>query len=103
MSYVIAVPEVLGAAATDLANIGSTLNMANAAPSASTTGMLAAAEDEGSAAIAALFSPHGQAYQALVAPAAAFHDPFVQALTGGGGGVYHAGDAPPPAPGQTRA
>src|SRR5258707_7061221 len=85
MSYVIAVPEVLGAAATDLANIGSTLNMGNAAASASTTGMLAAAEDEVSAAIAALFSAHGQEYQALSAQAAAFQDQFVRALAAGAG------------------
>jgi hypothetical protein len=34
---------------------------------------LAAAEDEASAAIAAVFSAHGQGFQALAAPAAAFH------------------------------
>jgi hypothetical protein len=40
MSFVIAVPELLGAAATDLVNIGSTLNAANAAVSAPTGGLL---------------------------------------------------------------
>ena len=69
MSFVIAVPEVLGAAAADLVNLGSTLNTANAAAAAPTTGLLAAAEDEVSAAISALFSGHGEGYQALSAQA----------------------------------
>jgi hypothetical protein len=46
MSYVIATPELVTAAATDLANIGSTINTADAAAATQTTGMLAAAEDE---------------------------------------------------------
>ncbi len=79
MSFVTAVPEVLGIAATDLAGLGLTLNAANSAASTSTTGILAAAGDEVSAAIAAVFSAHGQRYQALTAQAAAFHDQFVQA------------------------
>src|ERR1700739_4600581 len=83
MSFVMAVPEVLGTAATDLTNIGSTLSTANAAAATQTTGVLAAAEDEVSAAIAALFSAHGQGFQALSAQAAAFHDQFVETLTAG--------------------
>ena len=83
MSFVVAVPEALGTAATDLASLGSTLNAANAAAAAPTTGILAAAEDEVSAAIAELFSARARAYQALSAQAAAFHDQFVQALTAG--------------------
>jgi hypothetical protein len=85
MSYLIAAPEMMAAAARDFANIGSTLSDANAAAAASTTGVLAAAEDEVSAAIAALFSAHGQGFQALSAQAAAFNDQFVQALTAGAG------------------
>jgi triacylglycerol lipase len=50
-----------------------------------TTGVLAAAEDEVSAGIAALFSGHAREYQALGAQAAAFHDRFVRALTAGAG------------------
>ena len=84
MSFVIAAPEVVTAASTDLANIGSTLNAANGAAATQTTGVLAAAEDEVSTAIAALFSGHAQAYQALSAQAAAFHAQFVQALTSAG-------------------
>jgi hypothetical protein len=67
MSYVIAAPEIMTSAATDLATIGSTLSAAHAAAATETTGVLAAAEDEVSAAIAQLFSGHGRAYQALSA------------------------------------
>ncbi len=81
MSYAIAEPEFVTAAATDLAGIGSSLSEANAAAAASTAGVLAPAEDEVSAAIAAVFCAHGQGFQALSSQAAAFHDQFVQALT----------------------
>ena len=73
MSFVIAAPEFLTAAATDLANIGSTIGAANAAAAAPTTSLLAAGADEVSAAVAALFGGHAQSYQALSAQAAAFH------------------------------
>jgi PE family len=85
MSYLVAAPEFLASAATDLSNIGSTLNEARSAAAAPTNGVLAAAEDEVSAAIAAMFSAHGQGFQALSAQAAAFHDRFVQTLTAGAG------------------
>jgi hypothetical protein len=84
MSFVIAVPEMVASAASDLAGIGSTIGEANAAAAAPTTGVLVAADDEESAAIAALFSGHAQDFQALSAQAAAFHAQFVQALTGAG-------------------
>src|SRR6516225_629247 len=83
ISYVIAAPEIMTSAATDLATIGSNLSAANAAAATGTGGVLAAAEDEVSAAIAAVFSAHGQGFQALSAQAAAFHDQFVQVLTAG--------------------
>ena len=92
MSFVVAVPEVLGTTATDLASLGSTISSANAAAAARTTGVLAAAEDEVSVAIAAVFSAHGQGFQALGAQAAAFHAQFVQALTGAAG-AYAAAEA----------
>ena len=85
MSFVIAAPEMMTSAATDLASIGSTLSAANASAAAPTTGVVAAAEDEVSAAIAALFSGHGQVYQGLSARVAAFHEQFVHALTMGAG------------------
>ena len=46
--------------------------------------MLAAAADEVSTAVAALFSGHGQAFHALSSQAAAFHAQFVQNMTSGG-------------------
>ena len=83
MSYVNAAPEYVAAAATDLANIGSTISSANTAAIGPTSGVLAAGADEVSATVAALFDAHAQAYQALSAQAAYFHDQFVQLLTGG--------------------
>lgn len=87
MSFVMAVPEVLGSAATDLVGLGSTVTAANAAAANHTTAVLAAADDEVSVAIAALFSSHGQAYQQASSQAAAWHAEFVQALNGARGVV----------------
>ena len=92
MSFVIATPEFVTAAATDLANIGSTIRAADAAAASPTTGVLAAGADEVSAAVAALFGAHGQAYQAMSAQAAAFHNQFVQLLNSGAG-EYAAAEA----------
>ncbi|QUR68748.1 PE domain-containing protein [Mycobacterium spongiae] len=92
MSYVVAVPEVVAAAATDLAGIGSTLTAANVAAVVPTTGVLVAGADEVSAAVAELFSAHAQAYQVLNTQMAGFHAQFVQALTGAGG-AYAAGES----------
>jgi hypothetical protein len=83
MSYVNAAPEYVAAAATDLANIGSTISSANTAALGPTSGVLAAGADEVSATVAALFDAHAQAYQALSAQAAYFHDQFVQLLNVG--------------------
>ncbi len=84
MSYVVAVPELLASAATDLERIGSTLSTANAAAAAPTTTVAAAAEDEVSAAIASLFSRHAKEFQTLSAQAQAFHSQFTQVLTRAG-------------------
>src|SRR5258707_11731909 len=84
MSFVAAVPEAVAAAASDLAGIGSALTAANAAAALPTTGIVAAAEDEVSAAIAAVFGSHAQGYQTLSAQASAFHAQFEQALAAGG-------------------
>src|ERR1700740_1691010 len=85
MSFVIAAPEDVQAAAADLSNIGSGLSAAHAAAAAPTTAVLAAAGDEVSAAIASLFSGHGQGFQALSAQGSAFHAQFAHALSGAGG------------------
>ena len=83
MSFVIAAPEFVTAAAGDLAEIGSALGAANAAAALPTTGVVAAAADEVSTGIAAMFGTFAQRYQALSAQAAAFHNEFVSLLNGG--------------------
>jgi hypothetical protein len=83
VSFVSVAPGAVTAAASDLANLGSTISEANAAAAAQTTSVAAAAQDEVSTAIAAVFGSHAQQFQALSAKAAAFHDQFVHALTGG--------------------
>ncbi|MEK0839836.1 PE family protein, partial [Mycobacterium ulcerans] len=84
MSYVIAAPEMLAGAATDLAGIGAALQSANGAAAAPITGVLAAGADEISAAVAALFSGHALDYQALSTQMAGFHQQFVTALNSAG-------------------
>ena len=85
MSYLAAAPEFLASAATDLSNMGSAVSTARAAAEVPTTAVIAAAGDEVSAAVASLFSEHGQAFQALSLQAATFHARFVQALNAAGG------------------
>lgn len=80
MSYVLAAPEMMTSAATDLATIGSDLSGAHTAAAAPTVGLVPAAADEVSASVAHLFSQHAGAYQALAGQAAAFHEQFVQNL-----------------------
>src|SRR5690348_3863886 len=100
MSFVIAVPEAVTNAAANLASLGSTISTANAAAAAPTTGMLAAAGDEVSEAIAALFSQYASGYQALGAQAAAFHAELVRTLNAGAG-AYAAAEAANAGPLQT--
>jgi triacylglycerol lipase len=83
---------MMSAAATNVASIGSTVATADQGVAGATTRVLAAAQDEVSEAIAAVFSAHGQGYQALSSQAAAYHNWFVQALTGASG-AYTAAEA----------
>ena len=85
MSFVIAQPEFVQAAAQNLAGIRSTLSEASAAAAGPTTGVVAAAEDEVSGAIAALFDSFGQEYQTISAQAQAFHAQFVNVMNAGAG------------------
>jgi PE family len=85
MSLVTAAPELITAAAADIANIGSTINAAHIAAATPTAAVIPAAADEVSSSIAHLFSQHAQDYQALAGQAAAFHDQFVQHLTSSAG------------------
>src|SRR3984893_256816 len=92
VSYVVALPEMMSAAATNVASIGSVVAMASQRVAGATTALSAAAEDQVSAAIAGVFSAHGQVYQALSSQAVAFQGGFVQALTGAAG-AYAAAEA----------
>ncbi|ETW21325.1 PE family protein [Mycobacterium gastri] len=92
MPWVIAAPEYVAAAANDLAGIGSTLSQANMAALVPISGVLPAGADEVSFAVSALFDAHAQAYQALSAQAALFHEQFVQLMTAGAG-QYAAAEA----------
>lgn len=81
MSYLTAAPELLASTAADVQGIGSAIGAARANAAGQTTSLLAAAEDDVSAAVAQLFGAYGEEYQAVLAGAAAFHDQFTQALT----------------------
>src|ERR1700689_4079841 len=83
MSFVIAAPDAVQGAAQDLAGIRSSLAQASSAAAGPTTGIAAAAQDEGSIAIASLFGNVGQEFQALSAQAQGFHAQFVTAMNGG--------------------
>src|ERR1700747_1836424 len=91
-SFVFASPDVFATTSQDLTGIGSAIREANSAAESSTTSVAAAAGDEVSAAISAVFGAHGAEYQALSAQVAKFHDAFVQTLSGGGA-VYAAAEA----------
>ncbi|REN08276.1 PE family protein, partial [Mycobacterium tuberculosis] len=81
MSFVIVARDALAAAAADLAQIGSAVNAGNLAAANPTTAVAAAAADEVSAALAALFGAHAREYQAAAAQAAAYHEQFVHRLS----------------------
>ena len=83
MSFLIAQPELVSAAAGNLSAIQSALEEAAAAASPTTTGIAAAAADEVSAAIAQLFGTYGQEFQSLSAQATAFNAQFAQLVNGG--------------------
>jgi len=85
MTYVITEPQALAAVAADIDGIGSSVSAANAAAAGQTSGVIAPAADEVSAAITKLFGVYSQEYQAVVAQAAAFQNEFSRALTAAGG------------------
>ncbi|POY17771.1 hypothetical protein C3469_27260, partial [Mycobacterium kansasii] len=84
MTFVIAAPEIISSAVSDLADVDSALSAANTAAAVPTTTVLAAGADEVSAAIASLFAGYARDYQSLSAQAATFYQKFVQALSGAG-------------------
>jgi hypothetical protein len=84
MSYVLTAPDALATVAADADRIGSAISAATAGAVGPTTGLVAAAQDEVSAAVAELFGGYGQQYQTLVAQAGTFHSKFSQALAAAG-------------------
>jgi hypothetical protein len=77
-------PQLVTTAASDLAEIRSTIGAAKAAAAGPTTGVVAAAADEVSAATAKFFGGYAQEYQAVLNQAAAFHEEFAAALASAG-------------------
>jgi hypothetical protein len=84
MEDLVTVPEMLASTAANIEEIGSAISAANASAAGRTTGLVAAAEDEVSAAIAKLFGGYGQEYQAILTQATAFHNEFTQTLAAAG-------------------
>ncbi|WP_242660542.1 PE family protein [Mycobacterium kubicae] len=82
VSFLATTPQLVTAAAENLAGLGSNLGQATAAAASSTTGVAAAAADEVSLAIAQVFGSFGEEFQAVNAQAAAFHSEFVRLLNG---------------------
>jgi len=82
VSFVIAEPDFVNAAAGQLAGIRSSIGAAAEAAAAPTTGIAQAAADEISVAISRLFGAYGQEFQAVNSQAAAFHAEFVRLLNG---------------------
>ncbi|GAB7143470.1 PE family protein [Mycobacterium riyadhense] len=87
MSFVIAQPELLAAAASHLHGIGTAMNEQNAAAAGPTTSVVPAAGDQVSALTATQFVAHAALYQAVCAQAAEVHDLFVRTL-GASAGSY---------------
>lgn len=73
-------PETLATAAADLIEIRAAIDSANAAAAAPISGVVAAAGDEVSVAIANAMSLYGKQYQAIADQATAFHARFSAAL-----------------------
>src|ERR1700753_636069 len=84
MPSVITQPQLIATAATDVEEIRSAIGAAKGAAVGPTTGLVAAAQDEVSAAVAALFGGYGKEYHSLLRQAAAFHGEFAATLAAAG-------------------
>lgn len=84
MSYLITAPDALASTTADVERIGAAISAASAHAAGPTTGVVAAAEDEVSGAIARLFGAYAEQNQAMLAQAADFHSRFAQALAAAG-------------------
>ncbi len=90
MGYVAIQPQVMGAAAADVAAIGTSINEATSAAAGRTTGVVAAAADEVSAAIVNLFDAYAREWQAVIGRAAVFHSDFARSLAAAAGAYANA-------------
>ncbi len=82
MSYVFVGSGAFEAAAADVTRLGSGLSVANCWAAGPTVGVVAAAGDEVSAAIAELFAEQGRQYQALSREVEGYRLRLVQLLQG---------------------
>ena len=92
MSYVIAAPDMMTAAATDLSTIDADLSHAHSAATRATVALTPAAADEVSAGVAHLFSRYAQDFHGLAGKAARFHQQFAQNLRTGAASYASADD-----------
>jgi hypothetical protein len=92
MSFVIAQPEMLAAAAAELHTINAAVGSGNAAAAAPTTGVVPAAADVVSMLTAAQFASHARLYQEMSAQAATVRDQLATTL-GISSGSYAATEA----------
>lgn len=91
-SYVIAASEAFVVASEDLTGIGDGIKGALAVAAPSTTGIVVAAGDQVSAAIASVFGGYAREFQVLTALTEVFHAQFVGALSAAGA-AYVAAEA----------
>ncbi len=92
MSFVFTTPQLLATAAADLAEIGDTISDARAEAAAATAGLVPAASDEVSEAVAALFGGYAKEFHALGAQATEFQERLVANL-GASAGSYAAAES----------
>ena len=92
MTSLLTQPQLITTAAGDVEEIRSAIGAAKAAAAGPTTGLVAAAQDEVSAATAKLFGAYAQEYQSVLARAGVFHEEFAAAL-GSAGNAYAAAEA----------
>ena len=92
MTSLVAEPQLVQTAASDVAEIKSAIGEAKAVAAGPTTSLAAAAQDEVSTAAAQLFGTYAKDYQAVLARAAAFHEEFAAALASAGN-AYKAAEA----------
>ncbi len=85
MSLLVVAPESLTPVAADVEAIGSALSEAHLAAAVPTSGIAAAAADEVSQAVAALFAGYGRQFQALSTRAGAVGQQFARALNSAAG------------------